>query len=198
MIDMTVSRKLILASSSPYRQALLARLGVPFICISPKVDESPEVGESPSSQVLRLAQAKAENVAVGYAGALIIGSDQLAVLDGTVLGKPGARAAARAQLLQMRGRRVSFLTGVCVLDAATGKSTTDLVEYAVLFRDYSVEEIERYLRADAPYDCSGSFRSEKLGIALVDRMEGADPTALVGLPLIRLSQMLREAGLAVP
>lgn len=195
---MAATRKLILASSSPYRQALLARLGIPFTCISPAVDEAPNAGESPAAQVLRLAQTKAERIATGHANALIIGSDQLAVLDGRTLGKPGAHPAARAQLLQMRGRRVLFMTGLCVLDTATGKIQTDLVEYAVIFRDYSDEEVERYLRADTPYDCSGSFRSEKLGITLVQRMDGADPTALVGLPLIRLSQMLRDCGVPLP
>ena len=195
---MAGSRRLILASSSPYRQALLARLGVPFTCVSPNLDESPAAGEPPSSQVLRLARAKAASVAEHNAGALIIGSDQLAVLDGAVLGKPGAMAAARAQLRQMRGRRVLFLTGVCLLDSVAGNVSADLVEFAVTFRDYSDAEIERYLSVDAPWDCSGGFRSDGLGIALVERMEGTDPTALVGLPLIRLSQMLRDAGLPVP
>ncbi|MBI2993687.1 MAG: septum formation protein Maf [Gammaproteobacteria bacterium] len=195
---MTAIRPMILASSSPYRQALLARLGLPFRSVRPGINEAPVAGESGADQVKRLAQAKAECVARDAADALIIGCDQVAVVDSVALGKPGNHATAQAQLRRVRGRRVLFLTGLCLLDATSGRKLVDVVEYAVVFRDYSEAEIERYLQADAPYDCSGSFRSEGLGIALVERMEGPDPTALVGLPLIRLSQMLRESGIPLP
>lgn len=195
---MAGSRPLILASSSPYRRALLERLNLPFTVISPAIDESEFISAAPSDQVRRLAEAKADRVAVGAPGALVIGCDQLAVLHGVVLSKPGHHAAARAQLQLMRGQRVLFLTGLCLLDSGTGRKQTDVIEYGVIFRNYTDAEIERYLQTDAPYDCTGSFKSEQLGITLVECMEGTDPTALVGLPLIRLTQMLRECGLNLP
>jgi len=195
---MVATRTLILASSSPYRQALLGRLGLPFRSVSPEIDETPVAGESGAEQAARLAQSKAERVARDCRDALIIGCDQVAIMNGMPLGKPGDRASAQAQLRLVRGRRVLFITGLCLLDAVNGVRQLDVVEYAVVFREYSDAEIDRYLLADAPYDCSGSFRSEKLGIAMVEYMEGPDPTALVGLPLIRLSRMLREAGVPLP
>ncbi len=195
---MSSAANLILASSSAYRRELLQRLGLPFRCMAPDVDESGIGGESPAQQVVRLAQAKTAAVAPAGEAAVVIGSDQLAVLDGGVLGKPGDAQTAAAQLRHMRSRTVEFLTAVCVLEAATGTVQTDVVPFNVAFRDYSDAEIHRYIEADRPLDCAGSFKSERLGITLVRRMEGTDPTALIGLPLIRLSEMLRAAGVLLP
>lgn len=195
---MSPVKPIILASSSPYRRELMERLGLPFRCVAPGVDESAGEDEAPDKQVLRLALAKAEAVAAAHAQALVIGSDQLAVLDGTVLGKPGNRERAVEQLRRSRGCPVDFLTAVCLLDSETGAVRSDLVPYRVIFRNYDDDEISRYLDADRPYDCAGSFKSERLGITLVSRMEGDDPSALMGLPLLRLSEMLRNAGVMLP
>jgi septum formation protein len=193
------SREIVLASSSPYRRQLLRRFGLPFTCATPVVDENPLPGESPEALVRRLAQAKARDVSVAHRDAVIIGSDQVAVLqDGRLLTKPGNHATAQDQLRLSRGREVRFLTGVCVLDAATGVAQIDVVNCAVRFRQITDAEIERYLLADRPYDCAGAFRSEALGVSLLEDMSLSDPTALVGLPLIRLAAMLRETGVAVP
>ena len=189
---------IILASSSPYRKALLQRLGLDFQVVSPDIDETAEPGEAPEVTVQRLAAAKAATAAAAYPAAIIIASDQVAVLNGEVLTKPGNRDRARRQLDAMAGHRVSFLTGLCVLNAALGRQQTACIPCAVVFRDYTAAEIERYLDAEAPYDCAGSFKSERLGIALVAEMDGPDPTALIGLPLIRLAEMLREEGLPIP
>jgi septum formation protein len=194
---MNADPPLVLASSSPYRSALLQRLGVPFTTVSPDVDEAPRPGEAPESLVQRLAAAKAAAVAADHPGALVIASDQVAVLGGEILTKPGNRERARRQLAAMAGREVRFLTGLCVRDPA-GAEQSDCVACSVVFRDYSAGEIERYLDLEAPYDCAGSFKSEQLGIALVQEMAGTDPTALVGLPLIRLAEMLRREGLSIP
>lgn len=195
---MNSSMTLILASSSPYRKALLQRLGLDFTAVSPDVDETAEPGETPEVTVQRLAAAKAAAVAAAHPGTLIIASDQIAVLNGEVLTKPGSRDQARQQLEAMAGHRVAFLTGLCVLNTARARKQTACIPFAVTFRRYTAAEIERYLDADTPYDCAGSFKSEQLGIALVEEMEGPDPTALIGLPLIRLAQMLREEGLSIP
>lgn len=188
---------LILASSSPYRRELLQRLRLAFTCVTPDVDESALPGETPATLVQRLAIAKAQAVAVQHANALIIGSDQVAVLHGTILGKPGTHTNAVAQLTAARGSRMEFLTGLCLLNAATGKIQVDVVPYAVIFRDLTTAQIEYYLQQEQPYHCAGSFKSEGLGIALFERLEGDDPTALIGLPLMRLVRMLEYAGMVI-
>jgi septum formation protein len=188
---------LILASTSPYRAQLLGRLGLPFTAVPPKVDESPQPGEHPGLLCYRLAEAKARAVAGNHPGALIIGSDQLAVLGDRILTKPGSHARAEEQLSALSGHRVTFLTGLCLLNASSGQAQVDLVPYSVVFRELSPATIDAYLRRDQPYQCAGSFKSEGLGIALFERMEGEDPTALIGLPLIRLVDMLAQEGVAV-
>ncbi len=191
-------RTLVLASSSPYRRALLARLGLPFEAADPKVDERRLAGESPASLVRRLAEAKARALAGRRPQALIIGSDQCAVTErDEILGKPGDLERAAAQLRAASGRSVQFLTGLCVLDAATGTVQSDVVPFTVHFRKLSERQIRAYLERERPFDCAGSFRSEGLGIALFRRMEGTDPSALMGLPLIRLVDMLEAAGMPV-
>ncbi|MFN4899031.1 MAG: Maf family nucleotide pyrophosphatase [Burkholderiales bacterium] len=187
-------RPLILGSTSRYRKELLTRLRIPFETASPDVDETPHSNESPKDLALRLALAKARAVALKYPEAVVIGSDQVADLEGTPLGKPGNHANAILQLQRMRGKTVIFQTALSVVCIATGFERTDLAEVKVKFRDLSDAEIETYLRAEEPYDCAGSAKSEGLGIALLDAIDNDDPTALIGLPLIRTSQMLREAG----
>lgn len=189
---------LILASTSRYRRELLQRLRVPFGVASPEVDEAPLPGEAPAALALRLARAKAMAVAERHPDAAVIGSDQVADLDGTPVGKPGTHERAVAQLQAMRGRAVVFQTAVSVVRLATGFERTLLAPVTVRFRALQDDEIERYLRAEQPYDCAGSAKSETLGIALLDAIESDDPTALVGLPLIRTCAMLRDAGLALP
>lgn len=190
---------LVLASTSPYRRELLERLGLPFDCTRPECDESPLPGERPDTLVRRLAVGKAGSLAARHPHAFIIGSDQVAVLpDGTLLNKPGDHGTAREQLRRCSGGAVTFLTGVCLLDAGSGHSRVEVVTSEVRFRTLSDPEIERYLHAERPYDCAGAFKSERLGIALLAEMRLSDPTALIGLPLIRLAALLREAGFAVP
>lgn len=189
------ARLLILGSSSPYRRELLERLRVPFEVVSPEVDESIRPGETPSALALRLALEKAQAVAQRFAQAIVIGSDQVADLDGAPLGKPGDHDRAVAQLRRMRGRTVVFHTAVAVVCQATQFVQTDLAPVRVRFRDVTDSEIENYLRLETPYDCTGSARSEGLGIALLDAIDSDDPSALVGLPLIRTCRMLRAAGL---
>ena len=187
-------RPLILGSTSRYRKELLARLRIPFETAAPDVDETPHINESPKNLALRLALAKARAVALKHPDAVVIGSDQVADLDGTPLGKPGNHTNAILQLQRMRGKTVVFQTALSVVCIATGYERTDLAEVKVKFRDLSDAEIETYLRAEEPYDCAGSAKSEGLGIALLDAIDNDDPTALIGLPLIRTCQMLREAG----
>lgn len=182
---------LVLASTSPFRRELLARLGIPFVTADPAVDESPLAGEPPEATALRLSEAKARAVARTYPDALIIGSDQIACLDGQTFGKPGNHANAVSQLQSMRGHRVNFFTGLCLLNAATGKAHLRGIPTLVSFRNLSDGEIENYLRKEQPYNCAGSAKSEGLGIALIARMEGEDPNALIGLPLIALCDLLR-------
>lgn len=191
-------KPLVLASGSRHRRALLDRLGLDYQIRSPDIDESRRPGETPTDYVARLSIEKARAVATAYPDALIIGSDQASVLDGAVLGKPGGHDRARRQLLDSSGRRVEFLTGLTLLDSASGATQTAVVPFAVRFRQLEADEIERYLAREQPYDCAGSFKSEGLGVALFEAMEGEDPTALIGLPLIRLCEMLRAAGLQVP
>ena len=187
-------RPLILGSTSRYRKELLARLRIPFETAAPDVDETPHNNESPKDLALRLALAKARAVALKHPEAIVIGSDQVADLEGTPLGKPGNHANAILQLQRMRGKTVIFQTALSVVCIASGYERTDLAAVKVKFRDLSDAEIESYLRAEEPYDCAGSAKSEGLGIALLEFIENDDPTALIGLPLIRTCQMLREAG----
>lgn len=186
---------LILGSTSRYRRELLERLRLPFTVAAPDVDETPLPGETPIALARRLALAKARAVAALHPQAFVIGSDQVADLNGQSLGKPGTHERAVEQLRAMRGQAVVFHTAVAVVCQATGFEAQDLAPVTVRFRDLSDAEIEAYLRAEQPYDCAGSAKSEALGIALVSAMESDDPTALVGLPLIRLCAMLRAAGL---
>ena len=182
---------LILASTSPFRRQLLSRLGLPFETADPAVDETPLPGEAPEASAMRLSEAKARAVATAFPDALIIGSDQVACLDGQVFGKPGNHENAMRQLQTMRGRRVNFFTGLCLLDAKSGRAHLRGVPTLVTFRDLSDDEIENYLRKEQPYNCAGSAKSEGLGIALIARIDGGDPNALIGLPLIALCDLLR-------
>jgi septum formation protein len=191
------ARPLVLASTSPYRRALLAQLGVPFAVAAPATDETPLAGERPAATALRLAEAKARSVAAAHPGALIIGSDQVADCDGRAVGKPADHAGAAAQLAMLSGRTIVFHTGLALLDAASGHCLTALVDVASTFRELAPDEIEDYLRRDRPYDCAASVKSDALGIALFARIENDDPTALIGLPLIRLVDMLKAAGVAI-
>jgi septum formation protein len=192
---MPAPRRLILASTSPYRRELLQRLRLPFEVRAPEVDESAQPDERPPELALRLGLAKAQAVAAGQPEAVIIGSDQVAELDGDPIGKPGDHARAVAQLQRMSGREVSFHTSVAVVCAATGFAQARLASVRVAFRALSDAEIEHYLRAEQPYDCAGSAKCETLGIALLAAIDSDDPTALVGLPLIRTCEMLRAAGI---
>ena len=194
MPDIT-NRKLILGSTSVYRRELLGRLNVPFSVESPHVDETPLPGEHPAALAQRLALAKAHAVAQRFPDCVVIGSDQVAELDGLALGKPGDHDRAVAQLRQMRGKTVIFQTAVAVVCLESGFSQQSLAPVKVLFRPLDDAEIENYLRIEQPYDCAGSAKSEGLGITLLDAIESDDPTALVGLPLIRTSRMLRAAGI---
>lgn len=191
------NRPLVLGSSSRYRRELLSRLNLTFVVAVPDVDETPRPGEPPKELALRLALAKAQAVAAKFPHAAVIGSDQVADLDGESLGKPGTHERAVAQLRRMRGRTVVFQTAVAVVCQETGFEQLELAAVSVRFRQLSDTEIESYLRAEQPYDCAGSARSEGLGIALLDAIDSDDPTALVGLPLIRTCRMLRAAGVKV-
>ncbi len=190
-------RPLILGSTSRYRRELLERLRIPFSVAAPEVDETPHAGESPRDLAWRLARAKAQAVAAAHPQAVVIGSDQVADLDGEPLGKPGEHAKAVAQLQRMRGRVVIFQTAVSVVCLASGFADTQLAAVKVKFRDLSDAEIESYLRAEEPYDCAGSAKSEGLGIALLESIDNDDPSALVGLPLIRTCHMIRAAGVSI-
>ncbi|HEY2627477.1 MAG TPA: Maf family nucleotide pyrophosphatase [Usitatibacter sp.] len=187
-----------MASGSRYRRELLERLGLPFETWSPDVDEQALPGESPRQTAERLARSKANAGALRWPQALIIGSDQVADLLGEAVGKPGTLDNAKAQLRRLSGREVLFHTGLCLLDAATGRAQVRVVTTDVVFRTLTNAEIDAYLAREPAIDCAGSAKSEGLGIALLDRLGGEDPTALVGLPLIALSQMLRAEGVAVP
>jgi septum formation protein len=189
------NRPLLLGSSSRYRRDLLSRLQLPFAVEVPDVDETPLRGERPHDLALRLALAKAQSVAAKFPHAVVIGSDQVADLGGDPLGKPGNHERAVAQLRRMRGQTVVFQTAVAVVCAENGFQQLELAPVKVKFRKLSDAEIESYLRAEQPYDCAGSARSEGLGISLLDAIDSDDPTALVGLPLIRTCRMLRAAGL---
>ena len=190
--------RLILASTSTYRRELLARLRVPFDCEPPRCDERRLSGESPDSLATRLARLKAEAVAIGAGDAVVIGSDQVAVRGPEILGKPGSVQRCLEQLRASSGREVAFLTAVHVVDGRSGRVEAHLDRTRVQFRDLDVEEIARYVAVDAPLDCAGGFKAESLGIALFERVESVDPTALTGLPLVWLSGALRRAGIRVP
>lgn len=189
--------QIVLASTSKYRRELLARLGLPFEVASPHVDEAALPEEAPQDTARRLAEAKARAVAARFPQAIIIGSDQVAVLEGTQLGKPGDHANALRQLRAMRGKEVVFHTALCLYDAASARAQTRVVPFSVRFRAYSDAQIERYLQREQPYDCAGSARCEGLGIALIAEMRGDDPNALIGLPLIALTEMLAAHGVDV-
>jgi septum formation protein len=193
-----MKKQLILGSTSPFRKELLQRLSISFSTASPNIDETPLENESPTDYVTRLSLEKARAVAAQHPDALIIGSDQCSVLNGIIRGKPGNHQNAMQQLRESSGERVSFLTGLCLYDSKTAEYQLDLVPFHVDFRELTDNEIDAYLKAEQPYACAGSFKSEGLGISLFKRLQGDDPTALVGLPLIRLSEMLREKGVVIP
>lgn len=188
---------IVLASSSPFRRALLQRLDLPFEWLSPRIDETPTPGEAPNELVRRLAVAKARAIAAQRPAALIIGSDQVAVYDGTLVGKPRDHVDAARQLRAASGHKVVLYTGLALLNSATGHLQTDVIPFGVHFRTLTNDQIENYLRKEQPYDCAGSVKSEGLGVALLDRFEGDDPSALIGLPLIRLVRMLEAEGVTI-
>ena len=192
-----MKQTLILASSSEYRRELLLKLQIPFSGISPHVDETAFDGEKPHETALRLAQEKAKKIGADYPHALIIGCDQVATLDGEQLGKPLNHVNATKQLQKMRGREVTFHSALCLYNAATGNMQALVVPYVVRFRQLTDSQIENYLVKEQPYHCAGSAKSEGLGIALIERMIGEDPNALIGLPLIKLITMLRNEGVNV-
>ncbi len=191
-------RHLLLASSSPYRRELLSRLHLEFDYRAPEIDETAQAGERPEQLVRRLALEKAQALASTHQQHLIIGSDQVAVLGERILGKPYTFERAKQQLQACSGKSVSFLTGLALLDSQTGTTQVDSVRFTVHFRALSDQQIERYLQAEQPFDCAGSFKAEGLGISLFRATEGSDVTSLIGLPLIRLVDMLNHAGIEVP
>lgn len=188
---------IVLASTSIYRKTLLERLQLPFITHSPNINETPLPNETPESLVRRLSYEKAQAVAVYHPEAVIIGSDQVAVLNGQIIGKPGSHKAAKDQLQRSSGKTISFLTGLTVFNSATASADTVVDAYEVTFRTLNNTEIESYLLKEKPYDCAGSFKSEGLGIALFEEMKGDDPTSLIGLPLISLTRLLKNVGISV-
>ena len=190
--------KIVLASTSRYRRELLNRLQIPFCAVRPAVEESVLAGEPPEAMATRLATAKALAVASDHPDAVIIGCDQVAVSDGKIVGKPGNHENAVRQLRELSGRDAVFYTALCVHDATSGRTATRVVPYRVKFRVLDDAVIQRYLEREQPYDCAGSAKSEGLGIALIERMEGEDPNALVGLPLIALVDLLGEHGVQIP
>lgn len=191
--------RLVLASSSPFRRELLAKLCLPFEQASPDVDESPLVDETPQDLVVRLAVIKAQALSERFSHHLIIGSDQLAIgPQGKPLGKPHTHEKAVQQLLSMSGQRITFVTGLCLLNSATGRAQSHCERFDVVFRELSQDQVERYVEQEQPLNCAGSFKSEGLGIALFSALEGRDPNALVGLPLIALVEMLANESVFVP
>ena len=189
--------RLILGSGSPSRRNLLERLSIPFLVVHPDIDESPLEGETPDTLVSRLSEQKARAVGARVGTGLVIGSDQIALLDDMVLGKPGSHANNVAQLATASGRWLEFRTGIAVLDAASGRIRSDVVPFAVKFRSLTASDIEAYVSLERAFDCAGGFRAERLGCSLFECMRGDDPTALLGLPMLRLCEMLRSAGLDV-
>ncbi len=193
-----MSINLVLASTSPFRAQLLTRLGLPFETDSPEVDEKHLPGEAAEALVQRLARAKAEAVAGRHPDSLIIGSDQVAVIDGEILGKPGERDQAIAQLQRASGKVVTFFTGLCLHNSRSGHSQVVCEPFRVHFRELDTQQIARYIDREQPLNCAGSFKSEGLGITLFRRLEGDDPNALIGLPLIRLTELLHDEGVSLP
>lgn len=191
------AQSIVLASTSPFRKELLSRLGLPFETTNPKTDETALPGEPPKATALRLSEAKARAVVNAYPDALIIGSDQVAYLDDQIFGKPKTHDNAVLQLQAMRGRTVNFFTGLCLLNARTGNAHVRGIPTLVTFRNLTDEEIEFYLRSEKPYNCAGSAKSEGLGIAIIEKMHGDDPNALIGLPLIALCDLLRIENVSV-
>lgn len=189
--------ELILGSTSIYRKELLERLQIPFRVVGPQIDETPQPGEKPMDLVGRLALEKARSVAAANPGSLVIGSDQVAVHNGRIVGKPYNHNTAMEQLRAANGRRISLYTGLALVNADTGEEQMEVVPFEVVFRTLSDEQLENYLRKEQPYHCAGSVKSEGLGIALLERFEGEDPNTLIGLPLIRLVRMLEKAGIKV-
>ncbi len=189
---------IVLASSSSYRRELLTRLQLPFTCHSPDIDETPQANESAQALVQRLALSKARALAQHYPQHIIIGSDQVAVLDGKIIGKPLHAEGATQQLSAASGRSLVFLTGLAVIDTRTQIEQVDLVPFTVHFRTLNAAQIQRYITLEQPFDCAGSFKSEGLGVSLFQATEGSDATSLIGLPLIRLCDMLNACGIAVP
>lgn len=187
-------KSIILASTSPYRQQLLKKLGLPFLAVAQNIDESPVFNESAEALVTRLAHAKAHAISEQYQQHLIIGSDQVCVIDGLIMGKPLNYDSAFKQLKKASGHKVTFYTGLCLLDSNTGSYQVQCELFNVYFRSLSDKEIDAYLRKEEPYQCAGSFKSEGLGIVLFDKLEGRDPNTLIGLPLILLLEMLRHHG----
>ena len=196
-MNTSTSLPVVLASTSPYRKELLQRTGIDFKTIAPDVDESSLPGETPENLVKRLAEAKARVIGK-TCQELIIGSDQVAASGDEILGKPGTHENAVVQLRKLSGKLVTFQTGLCLLNSTSNEMQVDNIPFRVQFRKLDEQQIERYLRADQPYNCAGSFKSEGLGITLFERMDGDDPTALIGLPLIRLTSMLMQAGVVLP
>jgi len=188
---------LVLASSSPFRKNVLNRLHLPFEIFAPEVNEKPFADESPTELVMRLSEEKARTAQATYPKALVIGSDQIAVIGDKILGKSGNHDQAVKQLQLVNGKQVDFLTGLCVLNTETGAAEVDALCFSVQFRQLTDEQIENYLRQDTPYNCSGSFKSESLGIVLLEKMMGNDPTTVMGLPLIRLVKMLETQGVNI-
>jgi septum formation protein len=193
-VSATDTLRLVLASASPYRRNLLARLGMPFEVIAPDCDESRRSGEPPGALVRRLAEDKARSLADACPDTLIVGSDQVGVCSGEILTKPGTHARAAAQLRALSAQTVHFVTGLCLLNTASGRCQVAVETYAVRFRPLTEPTIERYLQKDRPYDCAGAFKAEGLGIALFESMSGDDPNTLIGLPLIRLVDFLAAEG----
>lgn len=190
-------KTIVLASSSPFRRELLDKLGFAYRSKKPDVDETPFPDEAPNELVARLAESKARAVMQQFPNALIIGSDQVAVLDGEILGKPGTKSRAFEQLKKASGRCMTFLTGLSLLDSETGIAQTEVVPFDVHFRKLTDSMIDRYLEREQPFNCAGSFKSEGLGIVLFDKLDGEDPNTLIGLPLIRLTRLLEKAGVEV-
>ena len=186
--------ELILGSSSPYRRELLERLRLPFTVVSPKIDETPQLGETPPETALRLALEKARHIAQSHPNALIIGADQVATVDGAQIGKAGGFDKALAQLHMMRGKTALFHSALCLYDARNDSYQLENIVTKTTFRDLPDEELAAYLRIEQPYDCAGSAKVEALGITILEKVESDDPTALIGLPLIALTGMLRQAG----
>jgi septum formation protein len=189
--------KLILASSSPYRRELLERLKIPFEIVPPEVDETPRPGETPAQLVERLSVEKARKIAASERDALVIGSDQVAVYNDKIVGKPHSHDRAVAQLREASGRTVTLYTGLALVDGASGRTQVEVIPFRVTFRPLTDEQIESYLRKEQPYSCAGSVKSEGLGIALLERFAGEDPNTLIGLPLIRLVRMLENEGIKI-